>query len=177
MASIETTMYTLGQLARAIWPTGDVPTSIMDTILTQPASGLALMMRHRAAQVADQEAVTALVAKLPSDLADPDGGVRAEDQGPFWTGYYHYLNALDRAKKWGPDQLERVGNLLYGTRWQSDLARALEVNDRRVRQWMAGERPIPAGVWADVAVLLRTRQQEGLALLRELDRISELPAR
>lgn len=73
------------------------------------------------------------------------------------------------------DRLRRCGKLLYGDRWQSDLARALDVNDRRVRQWIAGERPIPSGVWADVAGLLRQRQEEGLALLRELDTATPLP--
>lgn len=169
MTNIESTMYTLGQLARAIWPAGDMPQSITDTLLTRPASGLALATQHAAASKADPEAVAAIIAKLPADLADPSGGVRIEDQGPFWTGYYHYLTALDRARTWGASQLERAGQLLYGSRWQSDLARDLSVNDRRVRQWMAGERPIPAGVWADVAGLLRQRQQEGLALLREMD--------
>lgn len=53
------------------------------------------------------------------------------------------------------------------------LARALGVNDRRVRQWMADERPIPPGIWADIAGLLRQRQREGLALLRELDSAHE----
>jgi DNA-binding transcriptional regulator YdaS (Cro superfamily) len=67
------------------------------------------------------------------------------------------------------EQLARAGRLLYGSRWQSELARALDVNDRRVRQWMSGERPIPPGIWADIAGLLRQRQQEGLALLREMD--------
>ena len=67
------------------------------------------------------------------------------------------------------EQLARAGQLLYGSRWQSDLARALGVNDRRVRQWMAGERPIPPGIWADIARLLRERQTDSADLLRELD--------
>ncbi|AVY67147.1 hypothetical protein NZ30_12685 [Xanthomonas translucens pv. undulosa] len=79
------------------------------------------------------------------------------------------MTALDRSKKWGPEQLARAGTLLFGDRWQSDLARALGVDDRRVRQWLSGDRKPPAGVWADIAGLLRQRQQEGLALLREMD--------
>lgn len=67
------------------------------------------------------------------------------------------------------DHLARAGQLLYGERWQSELARALNVGDRRVRQWMASERPIPPGIWADIAGLLRQRQGEGLALLREME--------
>lgn len=67
------------------------------------------------------------------------------------------------------DRLRRAGELLYGDRWQSDLARATGVADRTVRAWAAGERRIPPGVWTDIAGLLRQRQQDGLALLQELD--------
>lgn len=36
-------------------------------------------------------------------------------------------------------------------------------------RWMADERPIPPGIWSDIAELLRRRQEDGAALLRELD--------
>lgn len=35
-----------------------------------------------------------------------------------------------------------LGVFLYGTRWQSQLARALHCSDRLVRHWKAGTRPI-----------------------------------
>ena len=166
--ALDDTMYTLGQLTRAIWPAGEVPPAVLDVILVKPATGLALAINHKHALRADQDAIATLVAKLPADLRDPVGGIKLEHQGPFWTGYYHYLAALEHAKAWGPAQLERAGNLLYGDRWQTDLARALQVNDRRVRQWIASERPIPVGVWADIAGLLRQRQREGVSFLHEL---------
>lgn len=75
----------------------------------------------------------------------------------------------DCADSKGQEHLARAGRLLYGPRWQSELARALDINDRRVRQWMASERPIPPGIWADIAGLLRQRQGEGAELLRELE--------
>lgn len=165
-----TTMYTLGLLARAIWPKGDMPPSMMDTALVQPLAGLALMTKHEAARRADKEQLAYLIDKLPADLANPSGGIKVEDQGPFWMGWYHYMTAMDRAKTWGPEQLARAGTLLFGTRWQSDLARAINVGDRRVREWAAGDARVPPGVWADIAGLLRQRQSEGLALLREMDR-------
>mgnify|MGYP001575276009 CR=1 FL=1 len=34
-----------------------------------------------------------------------------------------------------PAQLSRMATLLYGDRWQSSLARDLEINDRTVRRW------------------------------------------
>lgn len=169
MTKIETTMYTLGQLARAIWPKGDAPAALVDLLLTQPATGLAQVLKSAAAKRADTEQIEALIARLPADIADPPHGVRIEDQGPYWTGYYHYLTAIERSRNLGPEHLAKAGTLLYGERWQSDLARALNVGDRRVREWIAGDRKIPPGIWADIAGLLRQRSNEGLALLRELD--------
>lgn len=170
MTDITATMYTLGQIARAIWPAGDMPEPILDVMLARPASGLALAIKHNAASKADAEALAGLMDKLSADLSDPAGGVSQEDQGPFWTGYYHYLAALDRAKQWGPEQLERAGRLLCGDRWQSDLARALGVGDRRVREWMAGDRRVPPGVWVDIAALMRERGGAIQDALRDMER-------
>lgn len=69
-----------------------------------------------------------------------------------------------------PAILRRVGEALYGPRWQSDMARALKINDSaRIREWMRGARPIP-DLTSDLLVLLdeRQREQEEVrALLRE----------
>ena len=65
-------------------------------------------------------------------------------------------------------RLKAAGELLYGTRWQSDLARAVGVGDRRVREWAAGERRTPPGVWVDIAGLLRDRQTEIEAMLSNI---------
>lgn len=57
-----------------------------------------------------------------------------------------------------PDTLRAIGEALYGERWQSDTARLLGVDSRRVRQWMAGERPIPAGITPELLSALRDRR-------------------
>lgn len=44
-----------------------------------------------------------------------------------------------------PSQLSRICTLLYGERWQSALARDLEINDRTVRRWAKEGSP----EWAD----------------------------
>lgn len=62
-----------------------------------------------------------------------------------------------------------AGEVLYGDRWQSALARDVGVGDRRVREWIAGDRRIPPGVWADIAALLRERRDNIDAVLRKLD--------
>ena len=53
----------------------------------------------------------------------------------------------------------RVGRALYGDRWQSELARALDVAGRTVRRWAAGEYEVPAGVWGEILALVRSQRR------------------
>lgn len=52
------------------------------------------------------------------------------------------------------EMLINVGQALYGTQWQSDLARALSIDSRRVRQWLNDERPMPKWLPNELAGLL-----------------------
>ena len=58
------------------------------------------------------------------------------------------------------ERLAECGRALFGAQWQSDMGRALQVNDRTVRRWLKGERPIPDRVSADVNGLLASRMAE-----------------
>lgn len=62
----------------------------------------------------------------------------------------------------------RCGQALYGDRWQTQLARSIGVSDRSVRGWAAGGRPVPPGVWKEIADLIRQHQQALSAVLQEL---------
>lgn len=66
------------------------------------------------------------------------------------------------------ERLARIGESLYGPRWQSDLARDLGVADRTVRAWVAGERRPAVGVWADLARIMHERRERLSALLDDL---------
>lgn len=160
-------MYTLGQIAAAIWTNNTgLPRGLTDILLTRPASGLAMALKTpqgKAAMAAS--AVDSLIGRLPADFADPPNGVSVEDQGPFWFGYYHYRKAQHDNHALGPAALAAAGEALFGDRWQTDLARELGISDaRRVREWMSGERRIPTGVWADLRALLRDRGMAALSL-------------
>lgn len=52
------------------------------------------------------------------------------------------------------EQLTEIGQALYGTQWQSDLARALNIDSRRVRQWLNDERPLPDWLGGELKVML-----------------------
>lgn len=60
-----------------------------------------------------------------------------------------------------------AGQLLFGERWQTELARALGLSDgRRIRQWLSGDRPIPVGIWDDLRKLLKDRSSEIALILK-----------
>lgn len=59
-----------------------------------------------------------------------------------------------------PQELLRAaGEALYGSRWQSELAVTLDVADRTMRRWLAGQQ-MPEGVWAQLRGLLMRRSAE-----------------
>ena len=66
--------------------------------------------------------------------------------------------------------LVEVGEALYGSQWQSALARDLQVSDRTVRRWVAGVYPMPSWVYVD---LLRLAQERAAALDSLTERLRE----
>ena len=67
---------------------------------------------------------------------------------------------LNDDQRMTPEELRKAGELLFGNQWQSDLARALEVDSRRVRDWLQERRPIPVGVKTEIIELLRQNSLE-----------------
>jgi transcriptional regulator with XRE-family HTH domain len=63
-----------------------------------------------------------------------------------------------------PPLIVAVGTALYGSRWQSELARALGVAIRTVQRWAAGDIEPPAGVYGELAPIV----EERAAVLRPL---------
>lgn len=59
-----------------------------------------------------------------------------------------------------PDLLRECGEALYGQQWQSALARDLQVADRTVRRWAAGEFGMPPGLAEEVLEVLRRRRKQ-----------------
>lgn len=68
--------------------------------------------------------------------------------------------------------LAEAGEALYGPRWQSDLARDLDVSDRTMRRWAAGTSDVPAGLYTD---LLRLTQERAAKLDALAPRLREAP--
>jgi hypothetical protein len=41
-----------------------------------------------------------------------------------------------------PDELREIGEKLFGSTWQTPMARALPVSTRTIRYWLSGKRKI-----------------------------------
>lgn len=64
--------------------------------------------------------------------------------------------------------LVETGEALYGPRWQTELARALNVSDRTMRRWVADAGELPPGVIID---LLRICMERAAAINAVIDRL------
>lgn len=53
--------------------------------------------------------------------------------------------------------LQAAGEALYGARWQSELARDLNIADRTMRRWIADPHELPSPVWGEIEKLLIDR--------------------
>lgn len=73
-----------------------------------------------------------------------------------------------------PADMEAAGKALYGDQWQSNLARSLGVDPRRVRQWLAGERKPQLGVMQDIIELLEVNKAEIALVARRMRRKYEV---
>jgi transcriptional regulator GlxA family with amidase domain len=68
--------------------------------------------------------------------------------------------------------LVECGEALYGPRWQSELARDLDVSIRTMQRWAAGTTDVPAGLYLD---LLRLTQQRAAVLDALAPRLRKAP--
>jgi len=57
----------------------------------------------------------------------------------------------------GPDVLRKVGEALYGLAWQNELCRVLDIGQRSMQRWAAGQYSIPESIWPELAALCRAR--------------------
>ncbi|WP_058912855.1 DUF1870 family protein [Entomohabitans teleogrylli] len=68
------------------------------------------------------------------------------------------------------EKLIAAGEAAFGKRWQTDMAAALSVSDRTIRNWVSGKYQIPDLVSADITVMLKNRKKnidEALTMIKE----------
>ena len=64
--------------------------------------------------------------------------------------------------------LETAGRALFGSAWQCQMAKALDVNERTVRRWYAGDSTIPDRIWPELRELLGKHAAECVRLCKHL---------
>jgi hypothetical protein len=64
--------------------------------------------------------------------------------------------------------LERVGEVLYGYQWKTDLARDLGINPRSMRRFASGEMPISRRFAPELIRIIQRRRADLQSLMREL---------
>lgn len=71
------------------------------------------------------------------------------------------------------DILRTCGVVLHGDRWRTSLAPDLQVTERTIRNWLAGDHPIPSDVMPKLLRLLEQRHEAIDGLVTSLkDRIA-----
>lgn len=66
------------------------------------------------------------------------------------------------------ERLRRAGELIYGPRWQTDLARDLDLADRTIRRYAKGAVAVPEDLWPRIADIIRARRAAMDAFLDDL---------
>lgn len=54
-------------------------------------------------------------------------------------------------------RLHTIGTALWGTRWQTEMAEALQVHTRTLRRWIKGDAEIPPNVWDELQEHIKAR--------------------
>lgn len=67
-----------------------------------------------------------------------------------------------------PALLAEIGRALYGPRWQSEMARELDVSVRTIVRWAGGKWPVPEGVPVELRTQLELRGMDIRDLLGRL---------
>lgn len=166
-------LYRLGRIASVIeyacYPGhARIPEAMLDVILARPLAGLAQVTRwldHNARSPEVAADAHDAIGHLLQDVEIPAQTGSIDEQGPYWTGYYHQRAGM-RRQRLSPEMLRAAGEALYGQQWQTDLARGLGVDSRRVRQWLTAA--APKWVVAEVYALLRTKSRETAAVADSL---------
>lgn len=70
-----------------------------------------------------------------------------------------------------PEQLESIGKALYGSSYKIQLAEFLGVDRRRINHWLDGDRPIPAGITSELLENAKSRENEVLGAIEQLNKI------
>lgn len=85
-SELDEVMVTLGEIARVVFPNGDLPAAIQVQLFRRPAFGLGMLTSCASYRNADRRVLGPLFGKLPENFQTMRG-VSAEGQRHFWLAY------------------------------------------------------------------------------------------
>lgn len=80
-------MFTLGKIARVVFPNGDIPAAMQMQLLERPALGLGMLTRCESYKRVDRRVLGPLFCKLPPNFQTPDG-VDSGAKLQFWNAFF-----------------------------------------------------------------------------------------
>lgn len=69
--------------------------------------------------------------------------------------------------------IDEVGQALWGPAWKAPMAEAVRHQKNAVADWASGRLPVPAGVWSELAAVMRKRRHELDRLLPRVQRVHD----
>ncbi|QRI46334.1 hypothetical protein [Xanthomonas phage X2] len=168
MKSYDGILFRIGQLARVVYPQGDIPAALAASLSATPATGLRKLWATPAAlrlRTSEDKTFWELWQSV-IDCAPAD--VPIAHQGPYWRGWYREEGKV-LARRWHTDQIHQAAILLFGHRASTKLDIALDIPLQTTNAWASGARCPKGRVHGDIAALLRQRMNDIAQLLEEFE--------
>lgn len=165
--------YLVGRLLACAYPDSmaDIPQNLWHLAHSHPSQALG-QLGPALAEAANQTHIHEIMDMIPATVPAAPEPRKIENQGGVAIGYYHQRAALRRAKAMTGDLLREIGEALYGDRWQSDMRDALALGDAtRIRDWLSGRRPIPAGIVTDLLILAHKRAGAAAQAAQKIEKL------
>lgn len=67
-------------------------------------------------------------------------------------------------------ELADAGTAMFGSTWQTELANHLQINDRTLRRWIAGEVTMPPNLRVELLERLNDRKRFIEAAIKRIDK-------
>jgi hypothetical protein len=57
------------------------------------------------------------------------------------------------------EAFKSICQMMYGENWESEVSKALCFDKRRLKHWESGIRPIPIGIWFELAGIIQEKKK------------------
>ena len=139
----------LGQSFGLIWgDLNNVPHELLDLVFNDPSSVCTHVRKHPDfIRAPNKKQASVLLERASRVFSIKQGKMSKRQICYFWRGLFASKEDTSAIAGYGAEELRRIGEKLFGERWQTSLANEIGCNVRQIRQWLAGERPMQPHHW------------------------------